>query len=185
MNISTRCATVEDAAELLEIYRYYVENTAITFEYVTPSIEEFASRIANVKKSYPYIVAEIDGTIVGYAYASRFKGRAAYDWSIETSIYVARDMRGCGIGRIMHEALEKELAAIGILNMNACIAHAPVEDEYLTNASEAFHERLGYSLVGKFHQSGFKFKRWYDMVWMEKMIGEHTDNPRTIKIAER
>lgn len=180
-DIRIRVAKPEDATELLEIYSYYVKNTSITFEWDVPSEEEFRSRIENTLKKYPYIVAVSNEKIIAYAYASPFKTRAAYDWAIETSIYVHKDFRRGGVGRIILTKLEELLAEQNILNVNACIAYPPVEDEFLTKDSVRFHERMGYKLVGEFHQCGYKFNRWYNMVWMEKMIGEHvSDQPRII-----
>ena len=172
-DIKIRIAAAEDAAELLNIYAPYVEQTAITFEYEVPSVEEFADRICNVLKKYPYLVAEQDKTILGYAYVSSFHNRAAYDWAVETSIYVAQDKKGSGVGGKLHQALENVLKTQGILNMNACIAYPETEDEYLTRNSAQFHDHLGYRLVGEFRQCGYKFDRWYNMIWMEKHIGEH------------
>ncbi|MFR3451273.1 MAG: N-acetyltransferase family protein [Collinsella sp.] len=127
---------------------------------------------------FPYLVAELDGRLVGYAYAGTFKGRPAYDWAVETSIYVAQGHAGEGIGRALHDALERALAAQGILNMYACIAVPDGEDdETLTRNSQHFHEHMGYRLVGEFYQCGFKGGRWYDMIWMEKILGEHLCGP--------
>ncbi len=168
-----RDAKETDAKAIQAIYAPYVEQTAVTFEYSVPSEEEFRKRIETVKQKYPWIVAEADGKIVGYAYASAFKERAAYQWAVETSIYVDRSMKRCGIGRQLHEALEQRLKAQGILNMNACISFIETEDEYLTQDSVRFHEQLGYNKVAHFHLCGKKFGRWYDMIWMEKIIGEH------------
>ena len=120
--ITIRTATVADAEKLLAIYAPYVENTAITFEYTVPSVEEFAERIKNTLAEYPYLVAEKDGEILGYAYAGTFKPRCAYRHCVETSIYVAREAHGQGIGRKLYEALEEELRNRGIINLNACIA---------------------------------------------------------------
>ena len=103
-----RDAKLSDAPRLLEIYSYYVKNTAITFEYEPPTSEEFAARMRSTLAFYPYVVAELDGRPVGYAYASTFKGRPAYDWAVETSIYVARGHAGRGIGRALHDALGVE-----------------------------------------------------------------------------
>lgn len=174
--IEIRNAKTSDADRLLEIYDYYVQNTAITFEYETPSLEEFTARIEHTMKRYPYLVVEVDGRIEGYAYAGVFKDRAAYDWSSETTIYIAHDSRKSGLGRMLYEALEEKLKAMGIQNMYACIAYLDVEDEYLTKNSAEFHEHMGFSKVGVFHKCGYKFGRWYDMVWMEKLIGEHRDH---------
>lgn len=168
-----RSAVPEDAGRLLEIYAYYVENTAITFEYDVPSLEEFRSRIQNTLRKYPYLVLEEDGAIRGYAYAGVFKDRAAYSRSCELSIYLDRESAGRGYGRLLYEALERELKAAGILNLYACIGVPVVEDEYLTRNSEQFHAHLGFTTVGEFHQCGYKFGCWYDMIWMEKIIGEH------------
>ena len=139
-----RVAEEKDAATLLEIYSYYVEKTAITFEYETPSIEEFTQRIHDIK--------------------------------------VRHDRRGSGAGGRLYRALESLLAEMGILNLNACIAVAPKDDEYLTSASVDFHKHFGYKRVGEFHRCGYKFNRWYNMVWMEKMIGEHKSLQPEVKL---
>lgn len=173
MDIIIRDAKVTDAKAIQTIYTPYVETTAITFEYNVPSEEEFCRRIETVLQKYPWIVAMVNGKVVGYAYASAFKPRDAYQWAIETSIYVDNNNKRSGIGRQLHEALEQRLKMQGILNMNACISFIDPEDEYLTQDSVRFHERLGYQKVAHFHQCGKKFNRWYDMIWMEKMIGEH------------
>ena len=173
--ISIRNAAVSDAERLLEIYDYYVNNTAITFEYVTPSPVEFRGRIEKTMQHYPYLVIEKDGRIAGYAYAGPFKSRAAYDWSCEMSIYLDRNSKKCGLGRMLYEALEAELRKMGILNLYACISYPETEDEYLTTNSAGFHAHLGYKTAGRFHKCGYKFGRWYDMIWMEKIIGKHED----------
>lgn len=177
-----RVATPEDARHLLNIYEYYVKNTAISFEYEVPTLEEFTDRITNTLKKYPYIVAECEGAIEGYAYAGEFKSREAYDWSVETSIYVRHGFTGTGIGKLLYEALERALFYQNITNVNACIAipHGE-EDEYCTNNSMEFHEHMGYRLVGRFTQCGYKFDRWYDMVWMEKLIDEHVSRQPAVK----
>lgn len=168
-------ATIDDAEEILAIYAPYVLNTAITFEYTVPTIEDFRGRIKTVLEKYPYLKAVNEaGEIVGYAYVSPFKTRAAYSWSVETSIYVKQDCKHNGIGRALYNQLEECCKKIGILNMNACIAYAKVEDKYLSNDSVKFHEKLGYKLVGAFNDCACKFDTWYNMVWMEKMIGNHT-----------
>ena len=171
--INIRIAYPDDAEKILKIYAYYIENTAITFEYDVPPVEAFRERIENTLKRYPYLVLEDDGEIKGYAYAGPLKERAAYAWSVETSIYTDRACHRCGYGRKLYEALEKELSKQGILNLYACIAYPIVEDEYLTKNSVRFHEHLGYKTVGEFYKCGYKFKRWYSMIWMEKIIGQH------------
>ncbi len=168
-----RTATTEDAERLVEIYDYYVRNTAISFEYETPSLEEFRSRMEHTLGRYPYLVIERDGRIEGYAYAGPFKARAAYDRSCEISIYLDRDARKGGLGRRLTEALEAELKAMGILNVYGCIAYPETDDEYLNTNSADYHAHLGYRTVGTFHKCAYKFGRWYNMIWMEKFIGEH------------
>lgn len=118
-NLHIRTAKTSDAEELLVIYRPYIENTAITFEYDVPSVEEFADRIKTTLERYPYLVAELDGKIVGYAYAGVFKGRKAYNWSVETSIYVSLDNHENGIGRLLYEKIEEILKKQGVTNANA------------------------------------------------------------------
>ena len=178
-----RPATLEDAKALVDIYAYYVKETAITFEYEVPSVSEFRSRIETILKKFPYIVVEDDKEILGYAYASAFHERQAYQWCAEMSIYLKKDLRRCGLGRMLYEELEKELLALGYLNLNACIGYPDEEDEHLTFDSVRFHEKMGYSMVGEFHKCGYKFGRWYNMVWMEKLIGDHTDSPMPISSA--
>lgn len=176
-----RPATPDDAAALLDIYAWYVRNTAISFEWEVPTTEVFRARIEATLRRYPWLVLERDGRILGYAYAGAFKGRTSYDWSAEVSIYLAPDARGQGHGRRLYEALEAELATMGIRNLYACIACPEREDEYLTRNSPDFHAHLGYRLVGTFRRCASKFGRWYDMVWMEKHIAEHGDNPEPVK----
>ncbi|MBR5489802.1 MAG: N-acetyltransferase [Oscillospiraceae bacterium] len=174
-DFAIRPAQLYDAESLLNIYSYYVENTAITFEYDVPSPAEFAGRIEKTTKKYPYIVAENHEGIIGYAYADTFKDRAAYDHCVEVSIYLKNGYQGKGLGRALYEAIEALLKDMGIINLYACIAVTENEDEYLTNQSEHFHRHLGYETVGSFRKSGRKFNRWYDMIWMEKIIGEYED----------
>lgn len=180
-SITIRMANPADAQALLNIYAPYVINTAITFEYDVPSVEEFASRIAHTLEKYPYLIAEEGGNILGYAYASPFHDRPAYDWAVETSIYVDQNIKHRGIGRKLHDALESTLREQGILNMNACIAYPPEEDEHLDKNSIEFHAHMGYRLVGEFYKCGYKFNRWYNMVWMEKLIGEHLSDQKPPK----
>ena len=171
--MTIRSASSNDVRRLLEIYAFYVEYSAITFEYDVPSIKEFRERIDNTLKKYPYLVLEDNGVISGYAYAGPFKNRAAYDRSCEVTIYLDHEAKGRGYGRKLYEALEQELKQRGFLNLYACIGDPIEEDEYLTRNSEEFHRHIGYTKVGTFHKCGYKFERWYNMIWMEKFIGEH------------
>lgn len=173
--ISIRKAELSDAPRLLEIYDYYVRETAVSFEYETPSLEAFTGRMAATLARYPYLVILRDGRIEGYAYAGAFKGRAAYDWSCELTIYLDRDARGRGLGRRLYGALEAALRDMGILNLYACIAMPAGPDAYLTTGSADFHRRLGFETVGAFRRCAYKFGHWYDMIWMEKTVGPHDD----------
>ena len=176
-----RPARLSDAPRLLEIYAYYVEHTAITFEIETPSLEAFQARMRRITARYPYLVIEEAGVVLGYAYAAPFKDRAAYDWACEMTIYLEHSAEKRGLGRRLYEALEAELRAMGILNLYACIGVPEREDAYLTRNSADFHAHLGYRLAGTFRRCGYKFGRWYDMVWMEKIIGGHADDQPAVK----
>ena len=175
-----RSVRESDAQALLSIYAPYVTGTAVTFEWETPTEEEFRRRIKGISERYPYLVLENQGRIQGYAYASSFKGRAAYDWAVETTIYLSPSSRGKGYGKALYEALEKELARRHFLNAYACISFLEDADPYLTQASPRFHAKMGYTRCGTFHRCGYKFGRWYDMIWMEKSLGEHDKNPLPI-----
>ncbi len=171
--ISIEKVTEKDTEALLAIYNWYVRETAVSFEYETPSAEEFAERIRNISADYPYLKAVEDGRILGYAYAHSFIARKAYDWSVEVTIYLDKDCRKRGVGPILYSALERSLMDMGVLNMNACIAVPDGKDEHLTMDSPKFHEKMGFRMVGTFTDSGYKFDTWYDMIWMEKIIGVH------------
>ena len=179
-NFTIRAATPDDAQELLALYAPYVKNTVISFEYEVPGVNEFQKRIENTLKRYPYLLAESGGEILGYTYTGPFVGRAAYNWAAETTIYLKENKKKMGIGRALYEALEKVSKAQNILNLNACIGYPEVEDEYLTKNSVQFHGHMGYRMVGEFHKCGYKFGRWYSMVWMEKMLGEHKERPEAV-----
>lgn len=170
--VTIRPATVADAQDILDIYAPYIRETAITYEYDVPSLEEFHGRIARTLDKYPYLVAEdACGHILGYAYASPFITRSACDWSVETSIYVDRDCRGRHIGALLYEELERILKAQHVVNACAYICASYEE-------SIAFHKKHGYEIVATFHKSGFKLGRWHDLVCMEKALGEHEVPPK-------
>ena len=173
-DITIRIARESDTEELLAIYAPYVSETAITFEYTVPTHEEFRDRIRKTLAKYPYLVAVQDAEILGYAYASEFKNRAAYDWAVETTIYVKQDSRKSGVGKKLYQALEEVLKQQHICNLYACIA-------YPNPGSIGFHERLGYQTIGHFSKCSYKFETWYDMIWMEKMISEHDLYPEPFK----
>ena len=183
-DISIRFAKPEDAKELLKIYAYYVTDTAISFETEVPSEEEFKLRIEEVLKSYPFIVACKDDEILGYAYLHSFVGRKAYELSAETTIYLNPDKKKMGIGKKLYSVLEDVAKAQNITNLYSCIGYVDKEDEYLNNNSVQFHEHIGFRMVGKFENCGHKFGRWYHMVWMEKIIGEHGEIREFLKFEE-
>jgi phosphinothricin acetyltransferase len=172
-----RFASPADAEALVAIYAPYILKTAITYEYEIPSTAEFTRRIETYSAKYPYLVAELDGTPVGYAYACPLGSRPAFDWAVETAIYVREDCKGLGIGKALYEKLEAILRSMGIRTMTAAVASVEHDDPYLTNASIAFHLRMGFTPVGTFHHAGCKFGRWYDLTWLEKGIGSYENDP--------
>ena len=157
--ITLRSAAPEDAEALLEIYRPYVEETTITFETTLPTRDEFAGRIRDTIAMYPYLVAEEDGSPVGYAYAHRFRDRAAYDWSVETSVYVKKDKRGKGIGALLYRRLIAELDKQGVALAVAVIT-VP------NDPSIAFHTAMGFSMAGILPHVGYKMGRWCGTAYM-------------------
>ncbi len=177
--MNVRVAKEEDAEELLAIYAHYVKNTAITFEYEVPTVEEFRSRIRGTLVNYPYLVAEEDGQIIGYVYAGRFRPRAAFQWAAETSVYIDEKHHGKGLGRLFYEKLEEILQRQHVTNVYAVVA-VPMEkeDEYLNRNSELFHEAMGYETVGRYHGCGNKFGRWYSLVVMEQLLTAHECPPK-------
>ena len=168
--MTIRRADMDDAERLLGIYSYYVTDTAVSFEYHVPSVDEFRHRIKAIGERYPYLVCVKDGRIAGYAYADAYGTREAYSWTAASSIYIDRDMRRQGIGSALYGALEKELHDMGIVNILAGVAYREEEDEYLTHDSYNFHTRMGYFKAAQLISVGKKFDRWYDLLWMQKRI---------------
>lgn len=165
-----RPAAPEDAGALGRIYGWYVENTAITFEYTAPTEQAFAERIRSIGQKYPYLVAQRGENILGYAYATAYIARAACDWSCEVSIYLAPEATKQGVGRMLYERLEQLLKAMGIVNMYASIACGQADDPYVSENSADFHKHMGFAPVGIFCNCGYKFGRWYHLQWMEKTL---------------
>lgn len=178
MDITIRTAIPDDAEQLLAIYAPYVEQTAITFEYDVPSVEEFRHRIEKSLEKFPYLVAEHNGQIVGYTYASTFRVRPAYNHCVEMSIYIAQDAHRRAIGTRLYEELESRLRDSGFINLNASVTWVEKENNHLTHQSISFHEKMGYKKVAHFHRCGYKFGEWYDMVWMEKLLDVKYFKPR-------
>ena len=175
--LTIRFATPADAEALVAIYAPYILKTAITYEYEIPTTAEFSRRIETYSVKYPYLVAELDGIPVGYAYACPLGSRPAFDWAVETAIYIREDCKGLGIGKALYKKLESILKAMGIRTMTAAVASVEHDDPYLTNASIAFHLSMGFTPVGTFHNAGCKFGRWYDLTWLEKGIGSYENDP--------
>lgn len=165
-----RNARIDDAMEILAIYAPYVEKTAITFETEVPSPEAFRQRTADIIGSYPYLVAEENGAIVGYAYAHRIGERAAYAWNAELSVYLDPTRRGNGLGRMLCTALIDLLAMQGIRNVFSLVT---VPNE----TSVGLHEALGFVLMGTQRQAGFKCGAWHDVAWFQKQIGTFSGMP--------
>lgn len=168
-----RPVRVEDASALLAIYRPYVEHTDISFEFTTPDEAEFAGRIANISAEYPYLVCEMDGAAVGYAYAHRHMDRAAYDWNVETTIYLAESARGQGVGPVLYRAL---LAALRMQNIRA--AYACITSS--NGRSVHLHEKLGFQTVGVFENAGWKAGAWHDITWMRCVLAPYEGEPAPV-----
>ncbi|MBQ9166069.1 MAG: N-acetyltransferase, partial [Oscillospiraceae bacterium] len=160
--MTIRTATPADAPALLAIYANYIA-TPVTFAYELPTEDGFAWNIMEVQRRYPYLLAEEDGKALGYAYAHPLREFAAYSWDVELTIYLAPDAVGKGVGTRLYNALLKVLTLQGVRNAYGCVTSP-------NPASEALHEKLGFALVGKFHQTGYKAGAWQDVVWFEKQL---------------
>ncbi len=160
-----RSATVDDAPAVQAIYAPIVTETVISFEDVPPSVDEMAARIAATLQSHPYLVAERDGRVVGYAYAGSHRSRAAYRRSVDVSAYVADDARRTGIGGTLYRHLLADLQERGY--------HAAFAGIALPNAaSVALYEAVGFRPVGIYREVGFKFDRWHDVGWWQRLIDD-------------
>lgn len=180
-DITIRTAKETDAEELLNIYGYYVENTAITYEYDIPTVEDFKNRILNTLKKYPYLVAEKNGKILGYAYAGPFHPRVAYGWNAEMTVYLDHNLHGHGVGKKLYTLLEDILKEQGIIKAIAIITPPGNEQEKSTYPSVGFHEKMGYTQYGYLKNSGYKFGRWFDTVYMDKQLAEPKENMEQVK----
>ena len=172
-----RMATPADAKSVLEIYAPYILNTGVTFEYEVPGEEAFGERIREVLGKYPYLVACEEGRVIGYAYAKALGERAACSHSVETAIYLSQDARGKGVGRLLYKELERILKLQNVHNLYAAVSYRECEDETISHASPHFHLAMGYRKVAHFGKCGYKFGRWYDIIWYEKYIDGHPDAP--------
>lgn len=168
-----RFAKESDAAALLEIYRPYIEETSITFETEVPSEAEFAGRIRETLEKFPYLVYEEDGEILGYAYAHTFYARAAYDWTVESSVYVRRELRRGGVGSALYQRLFEILKAQGIRNVCAVITvpNAP---------SMGFHAKFGFQVGGVLPDFGYKLGEWHGVSYLYLPLGDGDAAPKPV-----
>ena len=169
--IEIRPATLEDAPAMLAIYAPYVEQTTVSSEYEAPSLEEFRRRIYTFSTQLPWLVCTFDGQPVGYGYASPHRTRAAYQWSVETSIYVAQTHHRHGIARALYEALFELLRMQGYYNIFVGIT-SPNE------RSMKFHKAMGFIISGAYQNSMYKFGQWRDVLWMGKELRPHIGEPQ-------
>lgn len=175
MNKKIRLATEADSASILEIYKPFITDTVITFEYDVPSLADFSKRISRIQKKYPWLVCEIDGDIVGYAYASPFHERAAYDWSVDFSIYINPKYHGKRVGKALYCALVDLLKLQGYCNAYALVTLPNVK-------SEGIHESFGFKTVGVCKNVGYKFGQWRDVKWFELELQQHSQVPSVLKV---
>jgi phosphinothricin acetyltransferase len=165
-----RVATIDDAQRIAEIYEPAVVDRVTSFELVAPSAEEMGSRLTRVLAHYPWLVCEVDGKVVGYAYASTHNERAAYRWSVDVAVYVGGEVHRRGVGTALYASLFEVLTLQNIRNVYAGIT--------LPNAaSEGMHSRAGFRLVGTYHHVGYKFGSWHDVAWFERAILPAIVNP--------
>lgn len=165
-----RLAREEDAEALLAIYAPLVRETPISFELAPPGLDELRGRIATILETMPWLVCEEEGATLGYAYASKFRPRPAYQWTVETTVYVHSSHYGRSVGRALYETLFSILRLQGYHRALAVIA--------LPNpASVALHERVGFAPVGVFHDVGYKLDRWHDVGFWERALQEPPEVP--------
>ena len=178
MSWNLRLVRQSDAAEIAEIYRPIVESTPISFELEPPDEQEIQHRIEHKLTTYPWLVCENDGRVAGYSYASQFRERAAYQWSVETSVYIHSDFRRFGIGRALYTSLFPMLIAQGYFNAYAGIT--------LPNPSSVgLHEAMGFRLVGVYRNVGYKTGAWHDVGhWVLPLQPQGTTPQPPLKFAE-
>ena len=167
--MTLRFAAPEDVSALLSIYERYI-STPITFEYTLPSLEEFARRVASVQTFYPYLVAEENGELLGYAYAHRIAERAAYRWGAELSIYLRPDAVRRGLGKQLYQSLIALLRLQGVRTVYGLVASP-------NPASEGLHRSLGFHRMGVQRNAGYKNGRWVDFIWFEQSIAPYVHQP--------
>lgn len=165
-----RLATGEDAEMMLDIYAPYIENTTITFETEVPSIGSFRHRVEAYLQKFPWLVAEQDGVVIGYAYASAYRDREAYQWSCECSVYMHEQFKGTGVAAQLYKAVFQILTFQGFRNVYAVIG---VPNE----RSEKFHARCGFEHFALYKDVGSKFGKWYDVGWWKLQLNSYDLQP--------
>jgi L-amino acid N-acyltransferase YncA len=165
-----RLATITDAAAILKIYAPYIQHTSITFETEVPTVEAFAERIENYLINWPWLVYEVDDIIAGYAYASRYRERVAYQWSVECSVYVHDDYLRTGIAGKLYKVLFTLLKQQGFCNVYAVI-NLP------NDRSVAFHESMGFTYFATYEQVGYKLGQWKNVGWWRLIINDFIQEP--------
>ncbi|HKL80058.1 MAG TPA: GNAT family N-acetyltransferase [Mobilitalea sp.] len=165
-----RLAEENDSVSLLNIYSEFIRNTAVTFETAVPTVLEFSKRIRDVLESSPWLVCEINGENIGYAYASKHRERSAYQWSVDVTVYINPQYHRRHIATALYIALIELLKIQGYYSAYAGISLPNLN-------SEGFHESFGFKPVGVFHNVGFKFGEWRDVKWFELTISEYSKNP--------
>jgi len=158
-----RSCEAKDLQALCEIYNHYIEHTVITFEEIAVDIAEMAKRVQQTTRAFPWLVCELDSEIVGFAYADKWKGRSAYKYSLETTVYVRHSCLGAGVGKALYTSLLGLLTQANCHVILACIA--------LPNAaSVGLHEYFGFKKVAHFAEVGHKFRRWVDVGYWQKSM---------------
>lgn len=167
-----RPAHADDAAAIAAVYAPYVTDDVVSFELDPPDAAEMARRMSASGARHPWLAAEADGRMLGYAYASSFRSRAAYDWAVETTVYLARDAQGRGVGRALYDELLRRLTEAGFTQAVAIIALP-------NDPSVRLHERLGFTFVGLNPAVGWKHGRWIDVgMWQRALaVSPGRDRP--------
>ncbi|MDF5734531.1 MULTISPECIES: arsinothricin resistance N-acetyltransferase ArsN1 family B [unclassified Nostoc] len=170
MKPTIRLANESDALKMLAIYGPIVRETSISFEIEPPSKTEFEGRIQNYQQQMPWLVCEVNSELLGYAYATPYRTRAAYQWSVESSVYINVEYRRKGVAKALYTSLFALLQLQGYYNVFAAIA--------LPNpASVAVHEAVGFSPVGVFRKVGYKFRKWHDVGWWQLSLQQELPLP--------
>lgn len=171
-----RVATEADAGQMVVIYAPFVSDNAVSFELVPPTANEMAQRVSSALERYPWLVSVRDGSVTGYAYASLFRTREAYQWSVDSSVYIHEENRRQGVGKALYTSLFACLRLLGYHNVYAGVTLP-------NDASVALHESVGFSLVGVYRHVGYKLGEWHDVAWWEFALQNRIVNPAPPRLA--